>query len=169
MPKGTIVTTEPVNGEACRYRLCWDTTLLPMRIAAAAMGGLPLDAPALGLAQAKGVLRLSLAATNPDVELATIGLDTLRLFIRADARRAQILIEQLGVNLLGIGVGTGPEDPRGGAAAAVGAAADGARARRTAAAADAGRLDRLRRDAGAFLLSAEAPVRRGDAGWRRAR
>ena len=37
VPKGTIVTTEPVNGEACRYRLGWDTTLLPIRIAVAAM------------------------------------------------------------------------------------------------------------------------------------
>ena len=110
VPRGTIVTTEAVNGEPCRYRLGWDTTLLPIRIASAAMGGLPLDAPALGLAQAKGVLRLRLASTNPDVELAAIGLDAIRLFIRADARRAQILIEQFGVNLLGIGVGTGPED-----------------------------------------------------------
>jgi type VI secretion system protein ImpG len=112
VPKGTMVVTEAVNGEPCRYRLCYDTTLLPLKIASAAMGGLPLDAPALGLAQAKGVLRLSLTVSNPEVDLATIGLDTLRLFIRSDARRAQIIIEQLGVNLLGIGVGTGPADPR---------------------------------------------------------
>ncbi len=112
VPKGTMVTTEPVNGEPCRYRLCWDTMLLPLRLTAAAMGGLPLDAPALGLHQAKGVLRISLAGSTPEVELAGIGLDTLRLFIRSDARRAQILVEQLGVNLLGIGVGTGPDDPR---------------------------------------------------------
>ena len=112
VPKGTIVTTEPVSGEPCRYRLCWDTVLQPIRIAAAAMGGLPLDAPALGLAQAKGVLRLSLEAANAEVDLAAIGLDSVRLFIRSDARRAQILIEQLGVNLLGIGVGSGPNDPK---------------------------------------------------------
>ncbi|WP_156678761.1 type VI secretion system baseplate subunit TssF [Sphingomonas profundi] len=110
VPKGTIVTTEAVNGEPCRYRLCWDTVIQPLRIAAAAISGLPLDAPQLGLANAKGVLRLSLAGANPEVELGAIGLDTLRLFIRSDARRAQILLEQFGVNLLGIGVGTGPHD-----------------------------------------------------------
>jgi type VI secretion system protein ImpG len=76
------------------------------------MGGLPLDAPSLGVTQAKGVLRLSLTTTTPDVDLAAIGLDSLRLYIRSDARRAQILVEQLGVNLLGVGVGTGPDDPR---------------------------------------------------------
>lgn len=110
--KGTTILTELVGGEPCRYRLCWDTTLLPVRLRSAAMGGLPLDAPALGLPQAKGVLRLSFAATSPDVDLAGLGIDQLRLFIRSDARRAQILVEQLGVNLLGIGVGTGPDDPR---------------------------------------------------------
>jgi type VI secretion system protein ImpG len=112
VPKGTTILTEPVNGEPCRYRLCWDTTLLPIRLQSAAMGGLPLDAPALGLTQAKGVLRMSFVGSTPDVALGEIGLDTLRLFIRSDARRAQIIVEQLGVNLLGIGVGTGPEDPR---------------------------------------------------------
>ena len=101
VPRGTMITTEPVSGEPCRYQLCYDTTLLPLRLSAAAMGGLPLDAPALGLSQAKGVLRLSLAGNTPEVEIANIGLDTLRLFIRSDARRAQILVEQLGVNLLG--------------------------------------------------------------------
>lgn len=110
VPRGTMIATEPVNGEPCRYRLCYDTVMLPLRLTAAAMGGLPLDAPALGLHQAKGVLRLSLAGNTPEVAIADIGLDTLRLFIRSDARRAQILVEQLGVNLLGIGVGTGPED-----------------------------------------------------------
>ncbi len=110
VPKGTMIATEPVSGEPCRYRLCYDTTLLPLKLSAAAMGGLPLDAPALGLNQAKGVLRLSLTGNTPEVEIANIGLDTLRLFIRSDARRAQILVEQLGVNLLGIGIGTGPED-----------------------------------------------------------
>ena len=69
VPRGTMITTEPVSGEPCRYRLCYDTTLLPLRLTAAAMGGLPLDAPPLGLAQAKGVLRLSLAGNTPEVEM----------------------------------------------------------------------------------------------------
>ncbi len=110
--RGTMVTTEPVDAEPCRYRLCWDTTLLPLRLQAAAMGGPPLDAPALGLHNAKGVLRLSLATSKPEIGIAGLGLDRLRLFIKSDARRAQLLIEQFGVNLLGVGVGTGPDDPR---------------------------------------------------------
>ncbi len=112
VPRGTMIVTEPINGEALRYRTAWDVTLLPLQIDAAALGGLPLDAPALGLAQARGVLRLSLRLTSAEVSFGTLGLDRLRLYIRSDPRRAQILLEQFGVNLLGIGIGSGPEDPR---------------------------------------------------------
>jgi type VI secretion system protein ImpG len=110
IPRGTMIVTEPVNGEPLRYRTAWDVTLLPLRIDSAALGGVPLDAPALGLAQARGVLRLSLQLTGSEASFATLGLDRLRLYLRSDPRRAQILLEQLGVNLLGIGVGSGPED-----------------------------------------------------------
>jgi type VI secretion system protein ImpG len=112
VPKGTALTTEPIEGESCRYVLAQDTLLMPLKISAAAMGGLPLDAPALGLAAAKGVLRISLATPRADISIASLGLDSLRFYIKGDARRAQLLIEQLGVNLLGIGVGTALDDSR---------------------------------------------------------
>lgn len=110
LPAGTTLLTDPVAGEPLRYRTGWDVTLLPLRIASAVLGGLPLDAPALGLAQAKGVLRLSLQLTHPQAGFAGLELDTLRLYLRGDARRSQIMLEQLGVNLLGIGVASGPAD-----------------------------------------------------------
>jgi type VI secretion system protein ImpG len=112
VPAGTVLLTEPVAGEPLRYRTCWPVRLLPLRIAGAGLGGLPLDAPALGLGQAKGVLRITLELTSPDADFGAMGLDRLRFYLRSDARRAQILLEQFGVNLLGIGVGAGPDDPR---------------------------------------------------------
>jgi len=110
LPRATMLSTAPIDGEALRYRTGWDLTLMPLRIRSAALGGLPLDAPPLGVSGAKGVLRLSIGVSNPDATLAGLEIDTLRLYINADARRAQLLIEQFGVNLLGIGVGTGPDD-----------------------------------------------------------
>ncbi|MEH3106682.1 MAG: type VI secretion system baseplate subunit TssF [Sphingomonas fennica] len=112
VPKGTMLVTEPVQGEPLRYRTGWDVTLLPLAIRRAALGGLPLDAPALGVAGAKGVLRLGLQLTSADASFPGLALDSVRLFLKSDARRAQILLEQFGVNLLGIGVGAGPDDPR---------------------------------------------------------
>ena len=112
VPRGTMLVTEAVDGEPCRFRLCWETTLLPLRLENAAMGGPPLDAPSLGITAAKGVLRLTLTTAKPEIDMAMLELDQLRLYIKSDARRAQILIEQFGANLLGIGVGSGPADPR---------------------------------------------------------
>ncbi|TFI57607.1 type VI secretion system baseplate subunit TssF [Sphingomonas parva] len=112
VPAGTMLTTEAIDGEPCRYRLCHDTELLPIRIEDAAVAGPPFDAPAVGLKGAKGLLTIRLGTTKPEVEMASLGLDRLRLFIKGDARRAQILLEQLGANLLGVAVATGPDDSR---------------------------------------------------------
>lgn len=110
VPRGTVLLTEPVADVACRYRLEADTLLLPLKLAAASMSGPPFEAPPLGFKDAKGVLRLQFAVTKPEVDLASLEIDRLRLFIKSDARRAQLLVEQLGANLIGVGVGTGPAD-----------------------------------------------------------
>jgi type VI secretion system protein ImpG len=111
VPAGTTVTTEPIDGVACRYRLCGDTRLLPLRLAEASMVGPPFEAPPVGMGAARGMLRLTFETTKPEVELPGLELETLRLFIKSDGRRAQILLEQLGANLLGGAVASGPTDP----------------------------------------------------------
>lgn len=110
VPGGTTITTEPIDGVACRYRLCSDTRLLPLRLAEASMVGPPFEAP-VGANAARGMLRLTFETTKPEVELPKLDLETLRLFIKSDGRRAQILLEQLGANLLGGAVASGPDDP----------------------------------------------------------
>ncbi|WP_232496133.1 type VI secretion system baseplate subunit TssF [Novosphingobium kaempferiae] len=109
VPGGTTVTTEPIDGVACRYRLCSDTRLLPLRLAEAAMVGPPFEAP-VGTGAARGMLRLTFETTKPEVELAKLDIESLRLFIKSDGRRAQILLEQIGANLIGAAVATGATD-----------------------------------------------------------
>lgn len=110
VPDGTTIATEEIDGVACRYRLCGDTRLLPLRLADAAMVGPPFDAPPVGLAGARGVLRLGFETTKPEVDIGALDIETLRLFVKSDGRRAQILLEQLGANLLGVAVATGAGD-----------------------------------------------------------
>ncbi|MEE4452447.1 type VI secretion system baseplate subunit TssF [Novosphingobium resinovorum] len=111
VPGGTTITTEPIDGVACRYRLCGDTRLLPLRLAEASMVGPPFEAP-IGMSAARGMLRLTFETTKPEVELAKLDIESLRLFIKSDGRRAQILLEQIGANLVGMGVATGSTDPQ---------------------------------------------------------
>lgn len=110
VPAGTTVTTEPIDGVACRYRLCSDTRLLPLRLAEASMVGPPFEAP-VGAGAARGMLRLTFETTKPEVELAKLDIESLRLFIKSDGRRAQILLEQIGANLIGAAVATAATDP----------------------------------------------------------
>lgn len=112
VPKDTLVDCEPIDGVACRYRLCGDTRLLPLRIVDAAMVGPPFDAPPVAVSGARGMLRLSFETTKPEVDIASLNIESLRLFIQSDARRAQILLEQLGANLTGVAVATGNSDAR---------------------------------------------------------
>lgn len=112
VPAGTMIGTEEIDGESCKYRLARDVTMLPLTLTGATMGGPPFDAPALGVNNARGLLRLTLTTSKPDISVDSFGVDRLRFFIRADARRAEILLEQLGANLLGIGVAAVPSDPR---------------------------------------------------------
>ena len=61
LPAGIALTTEPVRGEACRFRTAWEQTLWPIEIEAVRLSGLPLAAPANPRAAgAVSVLRISL-------------------------------------------------------------------------------------------------------------
>lgn len=112
VPAGTEILTEEIDGQPCRYRLCRDTRLLPLRIADAAMSGPPFDAPNGGIQQARGMLRIRLQTAKPDIPIQALGLDTLQLFIKGNARRAHILLEQFGTSLLGIVAASGKADER---------------------------------------------------------
>ena len=111
VPDGTTITTEEIDGVACRYRLCGETRLLPLRLADASMVGPPFEAPLVGMGNARGMLRLTFETTKPEVDIAALEIESLRLFIKSDGRRAQILLEQIGANLLGAAVATSVADP----------------------------------------------------------
>jgi len=111
VPDGTTITTEEIDGVACRYRLCGETRLLPLRLADASMVGPPFEAPLVGMGNARGMLRLTFETTKPEVDVAALEIESLRLFIKSDGRRAQILLEQIGANLLGAAVATSVADP----------------------------------------------------------
>lgn len=113
VPRGLPVETEPVRGEPVRFRTCHDVTLWPLSIDAARLGGLPLAAPANPRAAgAVACLRLSLKTTAPDLPMAELGLDRLRLHLRGIGPVAAQLHELLCTATLSIALADGPADPR---------------------------------------------------------
>ena len=80
---GTEIETEAVNGESCRFRTCHPVTLWPITIEAVALAGRPLTAPPNpAAAGAAACLRISLKVAAPDKTFASLGIKSLRFFLR---------------------------------------------------------------------------------------
>ncbi|MEQ8849458.1 type VI secretion system baseplate subunit TssF [Botrimarina sp.] len=94
LPRGSVVRTEPVDGVACRYRTCYETTLWPLEVTHASVGFPPLAdhlAPPPG---AGAVVRIGLR-THGELPLGELSLDTLRLCLDGDSALMAELYECL--------------------------------------------------------------------------
>ena len=113
VPRGTAVETDPIQGEPCRFRTAYDTTLWPVEIESVRLTGLPLAAPAWpGLAGARGSLRVTLRTTDPEATFADLGMNSLRCHLRAPLEQSLLLYELLCNHALGMALADGPNDAR---------------------------------------------------------
>jgi type VI secretion system protein ImpG len=107
---GIMLRTEAVRGEECRFRTAWSQTLWPIEIESVRLSGLPLNAPPNPRATgAASVLRITLR-TRGDVDLTTLGLDRLRVFLRAPANVSLPLSELLSAHAVSVAYADGPTD-----------------------------------------------------------
>jgi len=117
VPAGRLLDTEPVRGEPCRFRTTAPATVWPVSIEAARLSGLPLAAPANPQAigrdgsRAVAVLRLTVRCNVAAMTLTGLGLDRLRLFLRAASNLSLPLYELLSENVLSVALADGPNDP----------------------------------------------------------
>ncbi len=112
LPAGIAMATEPVRGEACRFRTVWDHTLWPIAIESVRLSGLPLVAPPNPRAPgAVSVLRIGLRCLG-DADLTTLQLGRLRFFLRAPANVSLPLLELLSAHAVSVAYADGPSDPR---------------------------------------------------------
>ncbi|HQT88672.1 MAG TPA: type VI secretion system baseplate subunit TssF [Acidiphilium sp.] len=109
---GFVMETEPVRGQACRYRSVYPVELWPVRIESARLTGLPFVAPVNPMALgATSVLRLVVSTASPDLNFATLGLDRLRLYLRGAGALAPQLYELLMAHTIGVALADAPGDP----------------------------------------------------------
>ena len=113
VPTGTAIETEPVEGEPCRFRTAYETSLWPVVIESVKLTGLPLAAPTWpGLKQVRSSLRISLRTADPETTFAELGLDRLRFFLRGPPEQSLPLYELLCGHALGIALADGVNDAR---------------------------------------------------------
>jgi len=109
--RGLAVETEPVRGEAVRFRTCHDVTLWPLVLEQARLTGLPINAPVNRAASgAASCLRLTFRTIAPDLPMAELGLDRLTLHLRGQGAQAALLHELLSQSVLSVALADGPSD-----------------------------------------------------------
>ena len=112
IPRHSLLDSEPVDGEPCRFRTCYPVTLWPVRLLSATLKGLPFRAPETpACGEARSVLSLRLQCLNPEMAPARLGLESLRFFLNGQRHYVDELYELLFNNLLEVAVADDARDP----------------------------------------------------------
>jgi type VI secretion system protein ImpG len=103
VPRESVLETEPIQGEPCRFRSCYATTLWPVELKSASLSRPPFTAPVTRFsAQAAAVLQLTLRCNSEQVTFAKLPLNSLRFFLKGQSQHVFSLYELLFNNTLQI-------------------------------------------------------------------
>ncbi len=114
VPRGTVVESEAIEDDLCRFRTTQAVVLWPIRVVSAAVKRQPFVAPqdrrrGRG-AEAAACLHLVLGCDDPEADFTALGLDRLRFFLRAPPRLAAELYWTLLDRCSAVALADGPED-----------------------------------------------------------
>ncbi|WP_298952907.1 type VI secretion system baseplate subunit TssF [uncultured Methylobacterium sp.] len=110
---GSMLETEAVDGEACRFRTCYPVTLWPIELTDAAMLGQPLAAPANPEAEgASAALGLTLRCLPDGMTFSELQPDRLRFYLRGPASQVYALQQMILNDTVSVALADGPGDPR---------------------------------------------------------
>jgi type VI secretion system protein ImpG len=113
IPSDTALETDAIEGEPCRFRTCYPTTLWPVEVGAATLAGRPLTAPTTPFSpRAQAVLRLELRCLSKDMTFPQMSLESLRFFLKGQTQHVYTLYELLHNNVLGIAAADSAKDTR---------------------------------------------------------
>jgi type VI secretion system protein ImpG len=113
IPRHTELETEPIHGEPCRFRTCYPVTLWPIEVGSAILAPAPLPAPRTPYSEeATAVIRIGLRCPTAETSFASLGLGTLRFYLKGLPYNVYRLYELLFNNTVGVAV-TRSESPVG--------------------------------------------------------
>jgi type VI secretion system protein ImpG len=99
VPRGAVLNSRPVGGVPCQFRTCFDTSVWPLWVTAGEWTSPDRLAPPVKSLEAAAAVRLELQGPQ-DMPLAQTGLDTLRIYLSAEANIAHTLYELLSANVV---------------------------------------------------------------------
>jgi type VI secretion system protein ImpG len=110
VPRGTAVESEAIEGDVCRFRTTQAVELWPIKVTRAGLSRQPFVAPVAKNLDAVACLHLVFECLDPRVTFTDLGLDRLRVYLRAPWRQAVDLYELLLNSCIGVALGDHAED-----------------------------------------------------------
>jgi type VI secretion system protein ImpG len=101
IPRDTMLYSRPVGGVPCKFRTCYDTTLWPIKVAAAEWRTPDRLQPAIKNADARAAIRVELHC-GPDVTFPQLNPDSLRFYLSGESPLVHTIYELLCCNLVRI-------------------------------------------------------------------
>jgi type VI secretion system protein ImpG len=113
IPAGTMLETEPVDGERCQFRTCYTVRLWPFQVGAAALESRPFSAPATSRSgQAQAQLRMELRLTDKSQSFRQLPLDRLRFYLHGPSFQHACTLHELLLNeAIEVVLANSPTDP----------------------------------------------------------
>ncbi len=112
IPKGSVVESQPIDGEPCLFRTCYPVTAWPFHVKSVQLRGVPFEAPSIPLTRpALGLLKITLETFSPKTTLSMFNARSLRFYIKLAAPFSFQLYEMLFDNVLGASIATSAKDP----------------------------------------------------------
>jgi type VI secretion system protein ImpG len=94
VPRGSVLNSKPVSGVPCQFRTCFDTTVWPIRVAAAEWTSPERLSPPVKSAEAAAAVRIEFQAP-PEARMTQMDMDSLRLYMAGESNVAHTLYELL--------------------------------------------------------------------------
>jgi type VI secretion system protein ImpG len=101
IPRGAVLKSRAVQGVPCQFRTCFETTVLPLRIAGGEWTSPDRLSPPIKSLDAVAAIRLEFRAPQ-DIAIPALNIDSLRLHIAGEANVAHTLYELLSANTVQI-------------------------------------------------------------------
>ncbi|MCA9168965.1 MAG: type VI secretion system baseplate subunit TssF [Planctomycetales bacterium] len=103
IPRGSAVETDYIEGQPCRFRTAYDTTLWPLEVANVTYQSRPFTAPDSPVArQAAAVLKIELKLLSNKIRVRDLTLERLRFYLSGDGQASWDLFESIHNNCLGV-------------------------------------------------------------------
>jgi type VI secretion system protein ImpG len=111
LPRHTLVETEPIQGEPCRFRTAYPVTLWPIELRAVSLSRPPFQAPVTPQSpEAASVLRLVLACRGRAMRFADLAPRSLRFFLKGQPQHVFRLYELIFNNTLEVAIANSAQD-----------------------------------------------------------